>query len=43
MKKLLCVLHIFLFSIFLGQENDSVFIYVTGTPVEDLYSEKYTS
>ena len=42
MKKLLCALHIFLFSIFLGQENDSVFIYFENNPYEEIHSYKYT-
>ena len=42
MKKLLCALHIFLFSIFLGQENDSVFIYFENNPYEEIHSDKYT-
>lgn len=43
MKKFSSLLFITLSLLCFCQENDSVFIYVTGTPVEDLYSEKYTS
>ncbi len=43
MKKIITIIFIINSIFSLSQENDSVFIYVTGTPVEYLFAEKYTS
>lgn len=43
MKKHLFLIFFTLSLYCFSQENDSVFIYVTGTPVEHLYEDTYTS
>lgn len=42
MKNFIIIILIFLSPIFFGQENDSIFVYLTGNPYEEIHPDKYT-